>query len=186
MDVNLRSLIGKLNHTTRTTTEAAAGLCLSRTHYNVEIEHYLLKLLDTSDSDFNAIAKHAEIDKGRLATELTRALDRFKTGNGRTPTLSPDFLETMTQAWIIASIEFGVAQIRTGFTVLALAKNDRLSRILREISKEFQKISPEDLRNNFHQIVRGSKEDETAAAVQEPPGSETAARPTGGKTPNLD
>src|SRR5262249_51204885 len=186
MDVNLRSLIGKFNPVTRNATEAAAGLCLSRTHYNVEIEHYLFKLLDSTDGDFAAIARHAEIDKARLATELTRALDRFKTGNGRTPTLSPDFLETMTQAWIIASIEFGVAQIRTGFTVLALAKNDRLSRILREISKEFQKISPEDLRNNFHQIVRGSKEDETAAAVQEPPGSETAARPTGGRTPNLD
>src|SRR5262249_32680428 len=154
MDVNLRSLIGKLNYTTRTATEAAAGLCLSRTHYNVEIEHYLLKLLDTSDSDFNAVTKHAQIDKGRLPTELTRALDRFKTGNGRTPALSPDFLEMMTEAWILASIEFGATQIRTGFTVLALVANDRLSRIVREISREFQKISPEDLRKNLLQIVR--------------------------------
>ena len=103
MDVNLRSLIGKFNPTTRNATEAAAGLCLARTHYNVEIEHYLFKLLDTTDGDFALIARHAEIDKGRFATELTRALDRFKTGNGRTPTLSPDFVETMTQAWTPAS-----------------------------------------------------------------------------------
>ena len=41
MTVNLRSLIGKFNAATRNTTEAAAGLCLSRTHYNVEIEHYV-------------------------------------------------------------------------------------------------------------------------------------------------
>src|SRR5438093_3837270 len=135
MDVNLRSLIEKFNDTTRNATEAAAGLCLSRTHYNVEIEHYLFKLLDTTDGDFAAIAGHAEINKARLAAELTRALDRFKTGNGRTPTLSPDFFEMMTQAWVIASIDFGAAQIRTGFTVLALVKNDRLSRIIREISK---------------------------------------------------
>src|SRR3989475_5214239 len=186
MDVNLRSLIGKFNTTTRNATEAAAGLCLGRTHYNVEIEHYLFKLLDTTDGDFALIARHAEIDKGRFATELTRALDRFKTGNGRTPTLSPDFVETMTQAWTIASIEFGAAQIRTGFTVLALAASDRLSRIVREISKEFQKISPEDLRKNFHQIVRGSKEDEPVAAVQEGPAADSGARPAGGKTPNLD
>ncbi|HYR91360.1 MAG TPA: type VI secretion system ATPase TssH [Terriglobia bacterium] len=186
MDVNLRSLIGKFNTTTRNATEAAAGLCLARTHYNVEIEHYLSKLLDTTDGDFSLIARHAEIDKGRLATELTRAMDRFKTGNGRTPTLSPDFFETMTQAWTIASIEFGVPSIRTGFTVLALAGNDRLSRIVREISKEFQKISAEDLRKNFHQIVRGSKEDEPAVTTQEGAAAESGARPVGGKTPNLD
>ena len=46
MSVDLRSLIGKLNDTTRTALEGAAGLCLSRTHYDVEVEHYLLKLLD--------------------------------------------------------------------------------------------------------------------------------------------
>src|SRR5215470_3237500 len=176
MDVNLRSLIGKFNTTTRNTTEAAAGLCLGRTHYNVEIEHYLFKLLDTTDTDFAMIARHAEMDKGRFATDLTRALDRFKTGNGRTPTLSPDFVETMTQAWTLASIEFGAPQIRTGFSLLALAGSDRLSRIVREISKEFQKISPEDLRKNFHQIVRGSKEDEPATTKEGSP-DEAAARP---------
>src|SRR5215471_10052191 len=140
MDINLRSLIGKLTPATRAATEAAAGLCLTRTHYNVEVEHYLIKLLDMPDGDFVAIAKHAEIDRGRLATDLTRALDRFKTGNGRTPALSPDFLELMTQAWVIASIEFGAPQIRTGFTVLSLVGNDRLAPIVREISREFQKI----------------------------------------------
>src|SRR6266850_2040644 len=186
MDVNLRSLIGKFNPTTRNATEAAAGLCLGRTHYNVEIEHYLFKLLDTTDSDFALIARHAEIDKGRFAADLIRALDRFKTGNGRTPTLSPDFVETMTQAWTLASIEFGAPAIRTGFTLLALAGNDRLSRIVREISREFQKISPEDLRKNFHQIVRGSTEDEPVATAQEAAAVESGARPGGGKTPNLD
>src|SRR5262252_8225804 len=50
MAVNLRALIGKLNHTTRSAVEAAAGLCLSRTHYDVEVEHYLMKLLDNTDN----------------------------------------------------------------------------------------------------------------------------------------
>ena len=49
---NLRAVIGKLNPTTRNALEGAAGLCLARTHYNVEIEHFLMKLLDSSGSDF--------------------------------------------------------------------------------------------------------------------------------------
>jgi type VI secretion system protein VasG len=185
MDVNLRSLIGKLTAGTRAATEAAAGLCLARTHYNVEIEHYLIKLLDTTDGDFAAIAKHAEIDKTRLAADLTRAIDRFKTGNGRTPSLSPDLLEVMKQAWVIATIEFGASQIRTGFTVLSLVGTDRLAPIVREISRELQKISAEDLRKNFHKIAHGSREDEQAGVPQSNE-TEAATRVTGGKTPHLD
>ena len=50
MNVNFKSLIGKMNDITRGALEGAAGLCLSRTNYNIEIEHFLTKLLDTQDS----------------------------------------------------------------------------------------------------------------------------------------
>jgi len=160
MQVNLRSLVGKLTPGTRAAIEAAAELCLARTHYDIEIEHYLLKLLDMTDGDFAAIAKYAEIDRARLAADLTRAIDRFKTGNGRTPRFSPDLIELLTQAWVIASLEFGAAQIRTGFTVLSLVGTDRLTRVVREITKELHKISAEDLRSNFQKIVQWSSESE--------------------------
>ena len=62
MAVNLKSLVGKLNDTMRSTLEASAGLCLSRTHYDVEIEHFLLKLLDQNDTDAQRILKHFGID----------------------------------------------------------------------------------------------------------------------------
>ena len=42
MSANLKSLIGKLNDVTRGALEGAAGLCLARTHYDIEMEHYLL------------------------------------------------------------------------------------------------------------------------------------------------
>jgi type VI secretion system protein VasG len=185
MNVNLRSLIGKFNPAMRSTTEAAAGLCLARTHYDVEVEHFLLKLLDSVDTDFAAIARHAEMDTARVATALNRALDRFKTGNGRTPAMSPDLLEMLTQAWTIASIDFEVQQIRTGFAVLALVGNDKLSRILRELSPEFQKISVDDLRKNFQLIVHASRENTAASSAPETP-STSAPRGTSGKTPHLD
>ncbi len=66
MGVNLVSLVAKLNPATRAATEAASGLCVSRTHYNVEIEHYLFKLLDETNTDFALIARHAGIDKARM------------------------------------------------------------------------------------------------------------------------
>jgi type VI secretion system protein VasG len=182
MTVNLRSLIGRLNHETRNAVEAAAGLCLSRTHYDVEIEHYLMKVLDASDGDVAAILKHFGVDRSRLAKDLTQTLDRLKTGNARTPSLSPSLVKMLSDAWLLGSLEYGDGQVRTGHTVLALATNDELRRQMVDASREFQKISAEALRAEFATIV-GESVEETAAPAQGAPGG--APRP-GGKTPNLD
>jgi type VI secretion system protein VasG len=184
MHVNLQSLIARLNQVSKAATEAAAGLCLARTHYNVEVEHYLAKLLDSTDTDFALLARHFSVDTSRFASEIHRALDRFKTGNGRTPTLSPDLVDMMTNAWAIASIDFGASHVRTGFTILALVSDDKMSRIMREISKEFQKISPEALRKDFRQIVRASREEEAPTGTSAEAGAAEPAR--GGKAPSLD
>ena len=48
------------------TLEAAAGFCLARTHYDIELEHFLLKLLDVTDSDLPRILKQFGVDKSRL------------------------------------------------------------------------------------------------------------------------
>src|ERR1039457_5985639 len=156
MSVNLKSLIGKLNDPARSALEAAAGLCLSRTHYDIEVEHYLLKVLDATDTDFTRITRHFEVDKSRLSAELTRSLDKLKSGNARTPALRPTILKMLTEAWTIGSIDYNANQIRTGFTILALATDGELVRLMREVSREFQKIQPEALRNEFLAIVAGS------------------------------
>jgi type VI secretion system protein VasG len=177
-------LIGKLNDDTRNALEAAAGLCLSRTHYDVEIEHFLMKLLDSSSADFAAILKHFEVDKSRLAAELTRSLDKLKSGNARNPALSPTLRRMLTEAWTLGSIEYGAGQIRTGFAILALAADEELARLMREVGREFQKINPESLRKDFLDIVASSSESvRPAAEAAEPAG---APRPGGGKTPHLD
>ena len=184
MGLNLKALISKLNDQARTALEGAAGLCLSRTHYDIEVEHFLLKLLDSSSNDFAAIVKHFEIDKSRLTAELTRSLDKLKSGNARTPAISPTVLKMLTTAWTVGSIDFDAGQIRTGFTILALTTDDDLSRLMREVSKEFQKINGDVLRNDLRGIVALSQE--TTSKAVSAAGPEEAAKPGGGKTPNLD
>ena len=186
MAVNLRALIGKLNDTTRNAMEAAAGLCVSRTHYDVEVEHYLMKLLDSSSTDLSAILKHFEVDKSRLSTELTRSLDKLKSGNARNPALSPTLRNMLAEAWTLGSIDYGAGQVRSGFTILALASDEDLSRMMREVGREFQKINADSLRKDFQQIVAGSGEEAAAESAAAAPDAGGAPRPAGGKTPNLD
>src|SRR5690606_38145568 len=134
-----------LNHQTRSAVEAAAGLCLSRTHYDVEIEHYLMKVLDDTDADAAFILKHYGLNRSRLAADLTVSLDSLKSGNARTPALSPSLVKMLQEAWMIGSVEYGATKIRTGHTLLALLSNEELARLVRGVSKEFDRISPEDL-----------------------------------------
>ena len=182
MNVDLRALIGKLNHETRAAVEGAAGLCLARTNYDVEIEHYLLKLLDATDADLAFILKHYGIDRSRVAKDLTHSIDSFKRGNARTPSLSPPLTKMLTEAWLIGSVDYDATQLRTGYTILALATHDELSRLMREISPEFQKITGENLRQDFLSIVADSTED----AATRPGGAEKAPPRPDGKLPKLE
>lgn len=187
MAINLKSLIDKLNDPARSALEAAAGLCLARTHYDVEIEHYLMKLLDAPNGDFACIVKHFGVDKSRLTAELTRSLDRLKSGNARTPALSPTLVKMFTEAWAIGSIDYGAGQIRTGFTILALVTNEDLTRLARDVGKEMQKIEGDVLRKEFAGITSASHEEEmTAPAVAQTGAPGKPAAMGAGKTANLD
>lgn len=187
MSLNLKSLIGKVDETTRSALEAAAGLCVSRTHYDIEIEHYLLKVLDSSDNDIAFILRQYGVDRSRLTTELQRSLDRLKSGNARSPAFSPLLVKMLTEAWTIATIEYDAAQIRTGFTLLALFSDDELTRLIRDVSKELQLIPAEALRKEFFTITAKSRETSVSsfAGVPSEEGG-VAPRPGSGKTQHLD
>src|SRR5580704_6143585 len=181
MGLNLKSLIAKLNDQTRSALEGAAGLCLSRTHYDIEVEHFLTRLLDSSDNDFAAIVKHFEIDKSRLTAELARSLDKLKSGNARTPAISPTVLKMLTVAWTLGSIDFDAGQVRTGFAILALASDEELSRLMRDVSKEFQKINADALRKDLMGIVALSQETTSTGFSGSASGPADGAKPVGGK-----
>src|ERR1039457_6878777 len=167
--------------------EASAGLCLARPHYDIEVEHFLLKLLDSSNNDAAAIFKHFELDTSRLSGELFRALDRLKSGNARTPALSPTLIKMMTEAWTLGSIDYGAGQVRTGFTILALTTNGELVRLMRDVSREFQKVQADALAKDFFAIVASSSEETQAAmAASGGAGGASTGPRVGGKTPNLD
>ena len=190
MSVNLKSLIGKLNDATRNALEAAAGLCVSRTNYNIEVEHYLLKLLDDTGGDFVRILRHFGVDATRLQQEVTRSLDKLKRGNAGRPVFSVSLVNMLKEAWAIGTIDFGAGQVRSGFTILALATHDDLARLMGEVSpKEFAKIQPDALKKDFQTIVAGSHEDSIAALAEAGAMEGALPRTAGagaGKTANLD
>jgi type VI secretion system protein VasG len=185
VSVDLKSLVGKLNDTCRRALESAAGLCLARTNYNVEIEHWLLKLLEMPDTDLPAILRHYQVDATRLVRDLTAGIDRLKTGNSRPPALSTHVVDLAREGWLVASVEFGEQRTRSAHLLCALLADESLAPMAREISREFQKLQPETVRRDLPTLVAKTAEALASGAQTSagdgPPeaGANTGAKKTG-------
>jgi type VI secretion system protein VasG len=165
---NLKSLIGKLNEPCRTALEQAAGLCLSQTHYEIDIEHFLLKLLDLPDTDLHKALRYFEINESRLRHDLARTIDGFKTGNARTPALSPRIPRMIQEGWLVASIDYQSPNVRSSHLLLGLLSNDETARMMSASSDTFKKISIETLSDNLRDLTLGSIEENASAASPQP------------------
>ena len=172
--IALKSLVERLDSRARSALEAAAGLTLSRTHYNVEAEHWFLKLLDGQGHDIDLILKQYDVDEGRLTADLNRQLDRLKTGNSRPPALAPEIVELIKQAWMLASVEHGLSQVRSGHLLWALLADETLARRAQEMSGQFLKIPPDLLKRDFAAITGKSSEAGTPAAASAAAGPDGA------------
>ncbi len=179
--MDLKALVERLDPSAREALEAAAGLTLSRTHYNVEIEHWLLKLMEPADGDVAAILDRFAVDAGRLEAELNRTLDRMKTGNGRAPALAPNLVKLIREAWLMASLQYAADAVRGGHLLLALLSSDDLAPLARDASRQLELIAPAKLADELPDILaRKGGVDEGAA----PDGG--APAPASGKSQALD
>jgi type VI secretion system protein VasG len=165
INLNLENLVQRLNGVSRNALEAAAGLCLSRTHYEVEVEHFFLKLIEGPDNDLLRILRGFEIDTSRFAADLSKSLDRLKRGNPRTPFLSSMLVRLLVEAWDFGSIDFRTDEIRSGLVVLAAAQNDEVSRILRSLLPSWNRVTPESLHAQFDSLTAGSPESPRGASA---------------------
>lgn len=161
MNINLKTLISKLNATTREATTRAASICVGLGHYEVDIEHLFLALLEQGNNDFCLLARHSGIDVSNFEKDLRNEIGRFKTGNSRTPVFSPHLPTLFEHAWLIASLDGqpGIEQtIRSGHLLLALLTEPDLSQLALRGSKLFVKFNLDDLKHKLAKLTEGSIE----------------------------
>jgi type VI secretion system protein VasG len=118
--VDIKGLLLHLNPFCSNALQAAAGLSVSRTHYEVAIEHFLLKLLDELHADWPLIFEHTGIEAGQVRKKLDEVLEDYTGGNSGKPVFSPMLLDLVQEAWLIASIDLSDRRIRSGALLLAL------------------------------------------------------------------
>jgi type VI secretion system protein VasG len=177
VEVDLKALVGRLNRFCTRALEAAAGNCVSRTNYEVTVEHLLQALLEDTSADAQHILRSFEVDAGRVLKQLARDLDNLRSGNAGRPVFSPLLTNWFQGAWLTASIEHAQAEIRGGNLIEAL-----IGAAARLASGDYidllAPIKRDELRKNFHQIVAGSSEMAMAADRAAPSSGVPGAQPS--------
>jgi type VI secretion system protein VasG len=190
MNLNLKTLIGKLNDTTRLAATRAASICVALGQYEVEVEHLFLALLEQERCDVVLIARQCGVSIDTLEADLHHEVSQFKTGSTRTPVFSHHLPLLLENAWLIASLATPQPHsIRSAHLLVALLTDPELSQIAHRASPAFARIPIDEVKHRLDKYTRGSQEETTAASTAdgEPLVEVTdAARQSGLRTPALD
>ncbi|TDR79834.1 type VI secretion system ATPase TssH [Paludibacterium purpuratum] len=187
MSISVKALVSKLTPVARQCVEQAASRALARSHFEVEIEHVLLAMLDgdgnAARSALSAVA--APID--RMETELDAALDGFRSGNTRNPVLSAWLPKWLEKAWLAASTEFGQDRVSTLDMLLALLADDALRAAVQQTVPSLLRVDAHDWRRGYAELRRHGSEAGEGEAPAEDESAPVGAAPTGRKgAPGLD
>ncbi|MEA2463497.1 MAG: type secretion system protein VasG, partial [Acidobacteriota bacterium] len=126
----LRALIERLNPMCRRALENAAGHCVAQTHYNVEVEHLLLSLLEMPATDIASALRQHNADPEAAAQRLRNAMEPFQRGNSRTPAMSPQLIRLLREAWLSSSLSLDAPKTRSGGVLYAVLSDDAWRELL--------------------------------------------------------
>ncbi|MFC4729689.1 type VI secretion system ATPase TssH [Coralloluteibacterium thermophilus] len=158
-EISRTALFGKLNPLAYRAIESATVFCKLRGNPYVELVHWLHQILQLQDSDLHRIVRRFALDPSKLARDVTAALDRLPRGATAISDLSSTVDEAVERGWVVGTLMFGEAQVRTGYLLLGIVRTTHLRNALNAISAEFGKLKAEALGDEFAAIVAGSPED---------------------------
>ncbi|MBW8901283.1 MAG: AAA family ATPase, partial [Massilia sp.] len=163
-EISRVALFGKLNSLCYRAIESSTVFCKLRGNPYVEMVHWLHQILQLQDADLHRIIRHYELDAAVLARDVTAALDRLPRGATSVTDLSSQLEETVERAWVFGTLMFGESQVRSGHLVFGMLKTANLRNALYAISRQFERIKPDDLSDRFATLLKDSPEAKLSAS----------------------
>lgn len=146
---DLSPFLRRLNQHCAQALSDAASLCETRAHRTIDIEHWLIKLLELGDGDLVAIVRRYELDMDTIWNGLLSAIDRLPHALRGKPELSPRLGDCLQAAWIRASLEDPSGTIRSAHLLASLVEMPHLLQapdawpLLSVSSTQIERLLPE-------------------------------------------
>ena len=159
-DVSLETVTGKLNQVGYDTFMQALRQAKGAGNRNLELEHWLLKILQMDRTDVALTTDYFKLDQAKLLADLSSVVSGFAVNKTEMPGISENIVDALDRGWHYATLLFGETQIRTGHILAAVLKEPKLARTLHGISKQFKSIDAELLSNEHRKIWQQSIEED--------------------------
>jgi len=164
-DISRTALFGKLDELSYRAIESATVFCKMRGNPYVELVHWIHQVLAQPDSDLHKIVRHFQLDPAKVARDITDSLEKLPRGATSVSDLSIHVEEAVERAWVYSTLMFDASRVRTGHLILGMLKTPSLRNALSAISREFLKVKPDDLGDQFNKICAGSPEEKQAGPL---------------------
>ncbi|MBN9551991.1 MAG: ATP-dependent Clp protease ATP-binding subunit [Alphaproteobacteria bacterium] len=168
-----KELVAKLNATGVRAFKAAADTAKLRGNPYVELAHFIQQLVLSERSDVQMIVADAGLDVSRLTADMTRAIDKLPYGATSVEEFSDHIFHAIQEGWNLATLEFGVEEVRSAHILLACLKTPALEGLVSKISAEFDKIDADGVISRFADVTEGSLE---AGSLAVAPAAETPVK----------
>ncbi len=153
---HVKTLLEKLNDYCARALENSAAFASTRTHYEVTLDHLVIKLMEEGGSDFDRALEHFGIDQDQLWQDILEHMSRFNSNNQGKPGFSPVLFQWLEKAYIASSLHYEMEQIRSVALLDALIE---MSPTLPGAAYQvLDNISLDVLRKNYEAIIDGSVE----------------------------
>ena len=170
---DLKQLLEHLNERLTLTLETAVGFAVNREHYEVSLEHLLVKLLDDQAGDLQSIFRYFGVDPVRVREALMHELNSFRTGNTSRPSFSPILLELVEEAVLISTVHHSYDEVRSGTLLEAILRSDSLRGAA--YMEPLRLVSAGELRDDMESIVADSSEQLATGDASDVAGNGAAA-----------
>ncbi|MGX6998909.1 type VI secretion system ATPase TssH [Caballeronia sp. KNU42] len=160
---DLSPFLRRLNDHCARALADAASLCETRAHREIEIEHWLIKLLELGDGDLVAIARRYELDMDGIWNGLLKSIDRLPRELRGKPGLSHRLGQILEATWLRASLDGDQPTIRSAHLLAVLADMPHLLRA--PDAWQLLSISAMQIERLMPELSRVSVEGRTDAAT---------------------
>ncbi|MQL49841.1 type VI secretion system ATPase TssH [Photorhabdus khanii] len=157
IQIDLPTLVNRLNPMTRHALETAAAQCVSQQQPEITVSQLLLQMINTPLSDVRAIFSQAEVDSDLLKEQLDQMIPHHQTMVQAYPNFSPMLVEWLQDSWLLASTEMQHQELRSGVMLMTLLFSP-LRYLTPQSARLLSGINRELLRQNFTQWTAGSAE----------------------------
>lgn len=162
--VSIAKLINYLDSNLKNALEYAAADAMKSEVGAIEVEHWLLSLLQGRDPKLQQFLEAQRINIANFVAELEQRVAKLDKTHSGQPTISPDIIELTKSAWLMASIEFNHGAVSGLHLLLAILQPDNFGVRQRDY-KALENVSMESLKETIKGLAQPAKKTAKAGAA---------------------